>query len=376
MAIAGYKPIIEIQFADYTWPAFMQLRNEIATVRWRSQGTWNCPVVVRIAAGGYIKGGPWHSACVEGVFAHIPGWRVVFPSCAEDAKGLIKMAARSEDPVIFLESYAFTVGKVRFVALNAFDIPDPASFAVLAKQMQWIEQQLEEASKQGQSKVLLLHCYPSDLKLGREQLIDLSRKHDVRLIDMGHTHYNEIGNDGRTLYTATRSTGQIEEGPVGFSVTNIDDGIASWRFLELGKLPAVVVTSPSDERLLTKSDETGRTADDNLHVRAKIWGNARIDHVQASLEQQDVQLRQVPGSQVWDGRLPTAGVPDGIYPLRVTAEDVNGKTAEDVICVLVGTAAAPHRKRFERDQDNALSAWAEHGLLGTQLGPNKNGKEW
>jgi len=74
MAIAGYKPIIEIQFADYTWPAFMQLRNEIATVRWRNQGTWKCPVVVRIAAGGYIKGGPWHSACVEGIFAHIPGW--------------------------------------------------------------------------------------------------------------------------------------------------------------------------------------------------------------------------------------------------------------------------------------------------------------
>jgi 2-oxoisovalerate dehydrogenase E1 component len=103
MAIAGYKPIIEIQFADYLWPAAMQLRDEIPTVRWRSNGVWTCPIVVRIPVGGYIKGGPWHSACVESFFSHIPGWRVVFPSCAEDAKGLIKAAARSEDPVIFLE---------------------------------------------------------------------------------------------------------------------------------------------------------------------------------------------------------------------------------------------------------------------------------
>ena len=103
MAIAGYKPIVEIQFADYMWPAFMQIRNEVPTVRWRSQGVWTCPVVIRIPVGGHIKGGPWHSACVEAFLAHIPGWRVVFPSSAEDAKGLIKTAARSPDPVIFFE---------------------------------------------------------------------------------------------------------------------------------------------------------------------------------------------------------------------------------------------------------------------------------
>ena len=93
MAIGGYKPIVEMQFADYLWPAALQLRDEIPTVRWRSQGEWECPVVVRIAVGGYIKGGPWHSANVESFFAHIPGWYVVYPSCAEDAKGLIKAAA-------------------------------------------------------------------------------------------------------------------------------------------------------------------------------------------------------------------------------------------------------------------------------------------
>ena len=106
MAIAGYKPIVEIQFADYMWPAFMQIRSEVATVRWRSQGVWTCPVVIRIPVGGHIKGGPWHSACVEAFLAHIPGWHVVFPSSAEDAKGLMKTAVRSADPVIFFEHKA------------------------------------------------------------------------------------------------------------------------------------------------------------------------------------------------------------------------------------------------------------------------------
>jgi 2-oxoisovalerate dehydrogenase E1 component len=103
MAIAGHKPIVEIQFADYAWPGFMQMRNEIATLRWRSYGSWKNPMVVRIPVGGRIKGGPFHSCCPESFYAHIPGWYICFPSNAEDAKGLIKTAARCDDPVIFLE---------------------------------------------------------------------------------------------------------------------------------------------------------------------------------------------------------------------------------------------------------------------------------
>lgn len=104
MAILGWKPVVEIQFADYIFPGFMQLRDEIPTVRWRGGNTWSCPIVVRVACGGYIKGGPWHSTNIEAYFAHVPGWFVVYPSNAQDAKGLLKTAIReAKDPVLFLE---------------------------------------------------------------------------------------------------------------------------------------------------------------------------------------------------------------------------------------------------------------------------------
>jgi hypothetical protein len=211
---------------------------------------------------------------------------------------------------------------------------------------------------------------------GRDHLVELVQKHNMRLIDMGHTHYNEVANDGRTIYTATRSTGQIEEGPVGFSVTNLDGGVVSWRFLELGELPAVIITSPSDERLITDSSAPGTAVVDGLRVRAKAWGKTKIQRVHANLEQEQVQLRQVSGSQVWEALLPTGEVPDGVYTLRIWAEDADGRTAEDTVRVLAGNTTGTSRERLERDQDNALPAWPEHGLLGTQLGPNKNGRKW
>ena len=272
--------------------------------------------------------------------------------------------------------YAFTVGDVRFLALNAFDIPHPGSFAVLPQQMQWLEQQLDDATARGQSKVILLHCYPSDLKVGSEHLGDLIRKYNVKLIDMGHTHYNEIANDGRTVYTATRSTGQIEEGPVGFSVANLDGGVVSWRFFKLKEQPVIMITSPSDERLMTDSDLLEAPLRDSLRVRAKVWGSAEIQRVHASLAEQNAKLRRVPDSQVWEGTIPANHLRDGVYALQVRAEDAEGGTAEDAIRVLVGAVAIPAKKRYKRDQDNALAAWLEHGLLGTQLGPNKKGRKW
>ena len=237
-------------------------------------------------------------------------------------------------------------------------------------QLAWAECELQEAEAAGQDAVVFMHTYPADLQEGVKRLGALLAKPHVTCVDMGHTHYNELANDGATVFMATRSTGQIEEGPPGFSIAAVDGRGVSWRFKPMDAAwPFVLITCPTDRRLATQASRNSGRA---TVVRAKVLGDAPITAVEMRVDDGTwTPMRPMPGdSALWE-----APVSAGMSRIAVRALDANGRRDEDQV-EPAGTGWQPPKRQANGSDADRIGAWPERGLLDTQLGPNRNGRKW
>lgn len=234
-------------------------------------------------------------------------------------------------------------------------------------QLAWTERELEAA---GEGAVLFMHTYPADLREGAERLGALLARPQVLCVELGHTHYNELANDGSTVFMATRSTGQIEEGPPGFSIAAVDGATVSWRFKPLDSAwPFVLITRPADQRLATN---VSQAIDGSRAVRAKVFGDAPIAVVEVQGDDGAwVPMTPVPGAvALWQASDAASG-----EQVHVRARDAQGRQDIDAITPAPSGWTLPERAADGSDRDR-VGAWPEKGILDTQLGPNRNGRKW
>jgi 3',5'-cyclic-AMP phosphodiesterase len=270
---------------------------------------------------------------------------------------------------------SFALGDYRFILLNSVARWQPPVFGLGSQQMARVRDQLSREQIHVRS-VVFMHAYPSDHGADAAELSELFRNHGVLLVEMGHTHYNELANDGHIVYATTRSTGQIEEGPPGFSVTTLDDGVVSWKFKPIGEWPIVMVTSPADQRLVSDAMNPAQLICDQVQVRARVWGDM-IENVTIAIDGgSGAPMRAVDESTwstVWNAR----ECSNGLHRLTVTAGTKDNRSTNGSILVLANRSGyVESRIGSAEDYDNTLGAWPEKHILGTQLGPNENGHQW
>lgn len=254
-------------------------------------------------------------------------------------------------------------------------------FRLGPEQFAWLERKLARAAGKGQPCAVFTHAYPDDLTDPgeRTRLAALIRHHGVRLVEMGHTHYNELAHDGRTLYAAARSVGQNEDGSVGYAVAAIDGPVTSWRFKPLDRaLPFVMITSPADRRLATGPLTAGR----QIAVRALVLSEAPqrdwCCHVRVDGGPPHPMVPA--GPRMVQARIPW---PDGSRRLAVTVTDgtasphTHRANADTDVIEPVGPSFVPPPPPARPGSDAfRLPACPHKGLRGDQLGPNRTGRHW
>jgi hypothetical protein len=236
-------------------------------------------------------------------------------------------------------------------------------------------EELSRAEAEGQNPLVFMHAYPGDLAVDGVMIARAMSDARVALVDTGHTHYNELLNDGRVIYGATRSTGQIEEdeGKPGFSIVCAHDRTPSWRFHKLGRpWPHVQIAAPCDLRLMTRpADPRQIPRSGRITIVARIFGATRsvspVVRVDGASEE---EMWLIDGLWTAKARIDEPG----FHRIEVACGE-----ARDRIDLLVrGSDNIPMRQPpIALGGDcNAIGAWSAAGLSGLQLGPNKNGRHW
>ena len=272
-----------------------------------------------------------------------------------DRKVGIALYQKYMEPVLY---QSFSAGGYHFAFLDVMG-------GISAAEQSWLQDDLAAASVKGLKSVLFMHSYTISY-----QLQSLIQKYHVLLVDAGHTHTNQVANDGHTIYAATRSTGQISEGPVGFSIVNLDNGVVSWKFKPLGNWPFVMITSPSDKALMIDGSQVVHGM---ATVRAKIWDDKGVAAATYHLDSgQSLPLSRIGSSQMWDASFDSTRLSTGAHTLTVDVRGAGGNTSRDTITVLVQQSGnAVLAQRSFGPSDNNIGAYTEKGLLGTASGGGK-----
>ncbi len=271
------------------------------------------------------------------------------------------------------------VKRIRRYACLFLDCCGPGSggpdFRIGNTQLLWLKEALDNAEKDGLIKVVFMHTYPDDLVdyEEKETVIQWFKHYEVRLVAMGHTHFNELANDGTTVFSATRSTGQIDEGVVGYSITTLDENSLCWRFKPLDEpFPFVMITHPTDARL-EKDNPSPAPAGAHL-VRAVIFGLYQPEEVAFQVDGQNwVRMQYNRNTDSWEGH--TDWVLQAAATIRVRVLDVRNRPGYYQISYDPKRFKKPIRSGRGSDEDRILY-WPENGIPGSQLGPNRNAKPY
>ncbi len=272
--------------------------------------------------------------------------------------------------------YSFSTGGYHSAFLDMLDAGGNGSggFGIGSAQVDWLKQDLATAKSKDERSLLFGHTYDlSKLGSSGQEVQQLIAQDGVIMLDAGHTHYNDVANDGHTIYATGRNTGQATEGPVGFVLVNVDNGVISWKFKQLGIWTFVMITNPSDKVLII---DPSQAVKGTVDVRAKVWDDKGVASATMQVDGGTAApMQRIGSTQMWQASADTSQLSDGDHKIKVNVQGLGGNTSVDEITFVVhksGAYSVPQRQPGA--VGNSVGTYTDKGLLGNHIAGGPGGK--